>query len=189
MLVYLVFAAVGLGTWTLGQEARQLALWSVLLVGTLLVGAPRTVRLGLSLSELGRGIVFGLVIGLPMALLFPDVLTTTARRFYGAAGPESLLLRLVLVAPVVEGVYFRGFLQPAVGLGLAAVLYGLAGIILYLPVAATFPAVLATIVAVMAVFGLIYGVVALNYSVVASVACQAAAALALWIVPLVVKPM
>ena len=183
-LVYLVFVAIGLGTWGLAQDTRVLALWSVLLLGSLILGAGRgSLRVGYSLPELARGVIFGLVLGLPIALLAPAALAVTAERLFSGARPEALLLRLVLVAPVVEGVYFRGFLQPAVGLGIAALLYGLAGLVLFFPPALGFPAVLVTIAAVLTVFGLIYGVIAERYSVAASIACQAAVALCLWILP------
>lgn len=186
--VFLVFVAVGLGTLSMGQETRQLALWGILLVGSVVLGAQRGVkRLGYSLLEIGRGVVFGLVIGFPLALALPDALATVTTRLYGEARPESLLLRLVLVAPLVEGIYFRGFLQPTTGLGLSAIVYALAGLILYLPVALGFPAVLVAIVVVGAALGLIYGVVAKQYGVASSIACQAASALLLWALPPVLR--
>lgn len=183
VLVYLVFVAVGLGTWSLAQETRSLLLWGILLVGSLVLAAGRANRFKLSLGELGRGLVFGLVIGLPLAVLLPAALTATAERLYGPVRLEQLLLRLVVVAPLVEGVYFRGLLQPSAGLGLAALLYGVAGLILYLPTAAGFPAVLAAIVLITAVFGLLYGVVAERYGLAVSITCHAAAALCLWVLP------
>ena len=182
-LVYLVFVAVGLGTWSLAQETRSLLLWGILLVGSLALAAGRANRFKLSLGELGRGLVFGLAIGLPLALLLPTALTSTAERLYGPIRAEQLLLRLVVVAPVVEGIYFRGLLQPGAGLAPAAVLYGLAGLILYLPSAANFPAVLAAIVLITGVFGLLYGVVAERYGLAVSITCHAAAALCLWVLP------
>ena len=183
ILVYLVFVAIGLGTWSLVQETRSLLLWGILLVGSLVLAAGRANRFKLSLGELGRGLVFGLVIGLPLAFLLPTALTATAERLYGPIRPEQLLLRLALVAPVVEGVYFRGLLQPSAGFGLAAVLYGVAGLIFYLPTAVGFPAVLTAIVLIMAVFGLLYGVVAERYGLAVSITCHAVAAVCLWVLP------
>jgi hypothetical protein len=181
ILVFLVFVAVGLGAWSLAQDLRGLLLWSILLVGSLVLAARRVTRFKLNLGELGRGLVFGLVIGLPLAVLTPEALATTSERLFGLARPEQLLLRQVLVASVVEGIYFRGLLQPTTGIGLAAVLYGVAGLILYLPPAVGFPAVLVAIVVIMAVLGLIYGLIAARYSLLTSITCQATVSLCLWV--------
>lgn len=189
LVVYTIFAAVGLGTWSLSQELRLLALWGVLLIGSLILGgARRSARVSYSMGDIGTGLVFGLVIGLPLAVLFPELLLATARRLFGQARPEQLVLGLALIAPLVEGVYFRGFLQPAAGIPLSAALYGLAAVIYYLPAASSFPVVLLTIAAIMAGLGLIYGAIAARYGLVASVATQAAAALALWILPGLLRP-
>ena len=190
LLVYVVFAAVALGTWSLSQELRLLALWGVLLIGSLLLGSQRgATRISYRLFDIGRGLVFGLVLGLPLAILFPDALLATSRRLFGQANPAQILLGLVVIAPVVEGIYFRGFLQPAAGLALTAALYGLAALILFLPAALGFPAVLLALTVVMAALGLVYGAIAARYGLVASITCQAATAFALWIVPVLLRPM
>lgn len=189
LIVYAIFAAVGLGTWSLSQELRLLAMWGVLLVGSLILGGQRRgTRISYRLFDLGRGLVFGLALGLPLAVLFPEPLLATSRRLFGQVNPAQIILGLVLIAPIVEGIYFRGFLQPAAGVALTAALYGLAALILFLPAATGFPAVLLALTLVMMALGLVYGAIAARYGLVASITCQAATAFALWVVPGLMRP-
>ena len=188
LLLFLVFVAAALATWALDQAVRLLALWGILLAGSILLGQKRLAPLGYSPMELFRGLVFGLAIGLPVAVLGQTALGSTATRLFGNAKPEQLLLLLGLAAPIADGVYFRGFLQPAVGLGVTALLYGLAGLVLYFPPAVGFPLILAIIVLVMAGVGLVYGALAKRYTLTASIACQAAVSVCIWVLPRVLQP-
>ncbi|MFN8473290.1 MAG: hypothetical protein U0822_13965 [Anaerolineae bacterium] len=183
LALFMVFVATALATWTLDQAVRLIILWAILVAGSILLGRKRLTPLGYNPMELFRGLVIGLAIGLPVAVLGQSVLGSTATRLFSNAKPEQLLLLLCLVAPVADGVYFRGFLQPAVGVAITALLYGLAGLVLYFPPAIGFPLILAIIVLVMAAFGLIYGGIAKRYTLTASIACQAAVSVCIWVLP------
>ncbi|MFN8485715.1 MAG: hypothetical protein U0768_21955 [Anaerolineae bacterium] len=183
LLLFMVFVAVALATWTLDQTVRLIALWGLLVAGSLLLGRKRLMPLGYNPMELARGLIIGLAIGLPVAVLGQTVLGATAGRLFGNTKPEQLLLLLGIVAPIADGVYFRGFLQPAVGVAITALLYGLAGLLFFLPPAIGFPLILAILVLVMAGFGVVYGAMARRYTLTASIACQAAVSVCIWVLP------
>ncbi len=189
LALFLVFVAAALASWTLDQAVRLLALWGILLAGSILLGQKRLAPLGYNPVELFRGLVFGLALGLPVALVAQAALGSTATRLFSNARPEQLLLLLGLAAPIAEGVYFRGFLQPAVGIGVTALLYGLAGLVLFFPPAMGFPLVLAIIVLVMAGFGLVYGGLARRYTLTTSIACQAVVSVCICVLPRALQPL
>ncbi len=188
LLLFLVFVAAALASWTMDQVVRLIMLWTILLAGSILLGRKRLTPLGYNPMELFRGLVFGVAIGLPVAIVGQTMLGATAARLFSNAKPELLLLLLGLAAPVADGVYFRGFLQPAVGIPITALLYGLAGLVLYFPPAVGFPLILAIIVVVMAGFGVLYGALAQRYTLTASIACQAAVSVCIWVLPRVLQP-
>ena len=60
---------------------------------------------------------------------------------------------------------------------------GLAGLLFFLPPAIGFPLILAILVLVMAGFGVVYGAMARRYTLTASIACQAAVSVCIWVLP------
>jgi len=184
-LTFLVFAAVGLGTWRIGGEARLLILWLVLLGVCLIYSEEKAIAMQYGLVNLGRGAVVGLVISLPLLLLANDALKTTSARLFPLTSQAALFQSVVLLAAPIEGLYFRGFLQRERGLVGAALLYGLGQGILFLPGLSRFPAVLAAVVVATALLGFIYGYVCQRYGLSASISCHATVNLILLCLPLV----
>jgi membrane protease YdiL (CAAX protease family) len=182
-LAYLVFAAMGLGTYRLGQDGRLVLLWVLLLAASLVYVDRRPLALEYALTKMGQGGAIGLILGLPLVILASETLRATAGRLYPLGNGTLLFQGVVLVAAPVEEAFFRGVLQKEHGFWPAAALYGLAGIVFFLPAVAGFPAVLIATAVGMAVLGIVYGYVALRYGLAASMACHAVVNLTLFVLP------
>jgi membrane protease YdiL (CAAX protease family) len=184
-LAYLVFAAVGVGAYRVGQDGRLALLWVVLLAASLMYADHRPIELQYALARIGRGAAVGLVLSVPLAILVMEPLRATTVRLYPLGNGTAIFQGLVLIAPSIEELFFRGVLQREHGLWAATGLYSLAGMVFFLPSVIGFPAVLAATVAGMAVLGVVYGYVALRYGLAASVACHATVNLVLFVLPAV----
>jgi len=183
-LTFLVFTVVGLGTLRIGVEARLLVLWLLWLGVGLVYADEKAIAMQYGLTNLGRGVVVGLVISLPLLLLAQDALKTTSARLFPWASQAALFQSLVLVAAPIEGLYFRGYLQRERGLVVTALLYGLGQGILFLSGLSSFPAVLAAVVVATALLGFVYGYVCQRYGLSASMSCHATVNLVLLFLPL-----
>ena len=183
-LAYLVFAAVGVGTYRVGQDGRLVLLWVVLLGASLVYADRRSIELQYALAQVGQGAAVGLVLGIPLAILAVEPLRVTMARLYPLGNGTATFQGLVLVAAPIEEMFFRGVLQREHGFWAATGLYGLAGAVFFLPRVASFPAVLVAVVVAMAVLGVVYGYVALRYGLAASVACHATVNLVLFVLPI-----
>lgn len=182
-LAYLAFAAVGVGTYRVGQDGRLALLWIVLLGASLVYADHRTIEFQYTLARMGQGAVLGLILSAPLAILADEPLRATAARLYPLGNGTLKFLALVLIAAPVEEVFFRGVLQREHGFWAATGLYGLAGAVFFLPSVASFPAVLITTVIGMAVLAVLYGYVALRYGLAASIACHATVNVVLFVLP------
>lgn len=183
-LAYLVFAAVGVGTYRVGQDGRLVLLWMVLLGASLIYADQRPIELQYALTRVGQGAAVGLVLSIPLAILAVEPLRATTARLYPVGNGTATFQGVVLIAASVEEVFFRGVLQKEHGFWAATGLYGLAGVIFFLPSIASFPVVLIVTVVGMAVLGVIYGYVALRYGLAASVACHAVVNSVLFVLPI-----
>jgi membrane protease YdiL (CAAX protease family) len=182
-LAYLVFVAVGVGTYRLGQDGRLTLLWVVLLGASLIYADHRPIELGYGRVRVGQGVALGVLFSVPLVALAMDPLRATAARLYPLGRGTTVFQGLVLVAAPVEEAFFRGVLQQERGLWAAMGLYGLAGVIFFLPIMGNFPVVLVAVTVGMAVLGVVYGYVALRYGLVASMACHATVNLVLFVLP------
>ena len=183
-LAYLIFVALGVSTYRLGQDGRLVLLWLVLLAASLVYADSRPIELGYDRLRVGQGLAVGLLLSVPLVALALDPLRATAARLYPLGKNTAVFQGLVLIAAPVEEAFFRGVLQPERGFWVAAGLYALAGVVFFLPVAASFPVVLAAMIVGLALLGVIYGYVALRYSLAASVACHAVVNLVLFVLPI-----
>ena len=182
-LTFLIFAVVGLGTWRIGEEARLLILWLVLLGVCLVYAEEKAIAMQYGLVNLGRGVVVALVISLPLLLLARDALKTISANLFPLTSEAALFQNLVLLSAPIEGLYFRGFLQRERGLVVAALLYGLGQGILFLPGLSSFPAVLFAVVVAAALLGFVYSYVCQRYGLSASMSCHATVNLVLLFLP------
>ncbi len=185
---FLIFAVVGLGTLRIGEEARLLILWLVLLGVGLIYAEEKAIAVQYGLVNLGRGAAVGLVVSLPLLLLAQDALKTTSARLFPWASLAALFQSLILLAAPIEGLYFRGYLQRERGLVVAALLYGLGQGVLFLPGLSGFPVVLAAVVVSAALLGFVYGYVCQRYGLSASMSCHAVVNLVLLFLPLALAP-
>jgi len=187
-LAYLVFAAVGVGVYSLAQDARLVLLWLVLLSASLIYADQRPIELGYDLAKVGQGAAVGLVLSIPLLILAFEPLLATSVRLYPLGSGSTVFLGLVLVAAPVEEVFFRGVLQGEHGFWAAAGLYALAGVVFFLPIAGSFPVVLGAMVVGMAVLAVVYGYVALRYGLAAGIACHVMVNLMLFVLPVILGP-
>ena len=184
-LAFVIFGAVGVGTWRLDQLLRLTLMWLTLLTLTLVYGSGRRIQAAYGFSDLGRGVVAGLLISLPVVLLARDFLYATSQRLFPMNTPLTLFWGLVLIMPVVEALYFRGFLQREKGLLSAVLLYaGTAALYLLPSTVGEYLPILAAFVAAMGLLGFVYAYLYSMYGFAASLACQATVQFVLFILPL-----
>jgi membrane protease YdiL (CAAX protease family) len=180
----LVLAGIGLGTVLLDQGVRLAILWVAMLGLGLAYTSRHPQREELSLADIGRGALIGLVAGAPFAAFLVRPLRVFSERLYATDDALLLFYQTSLVAAVAEELLFRGVLQPAKGLWLAAAAYGAMGVLYFAPHS---PILVTCIVSgAMFVLGAIYGHVRKQYGLYAAVACHAMAAFVLCVVPAIV---
>ena len=173
-LAFAIFTGVGVATWSVRQLVRLTVMWLVLLVFTLVYASGRRLQTSYSYSDLGRGLVAGLLISVPVTLLARDFLLVTSQRLFPTEDILTLVWGLVLLMPAVEAVYFRGYVQGEKGLWPAVLLYAAGGAVYCLPATwADHLPVLAALVVSMGFLGFVYSYVRALHGIVASVACQA----------------
>lgn len=187
-LAYLVFAAVGVGTYGLSQNARLVLLWLVLLAVVLLHIEQHPVRLQYTLAQVGQGAAVGSVLSIPLLLLAFEPLQATAVRLYPLGNDAMLFQGVVLVAVPIEEAFFRRILQREHGFWVTVGLYGLSAAIFFLPIVSNFPIVLLATMVGTAVLGVVYGYVTLRYGLAASLSCHAVVNLGLFVVPTWLAP-
>jgi membrane protease YdiL (CAAX protease family) len=187
----LIFVGVGLGTLALGASSRLVILWITLLVLWLVYRQGSTLKLKYELLELGRGALIGLAISLPLMILafralvaaIPILFVSTSLDAMPGAGGTTILVSLVLLAPIAEELFFRDLFQREQGLWLAAGLYAAAGLILFLPTAGQYPIVLIAVVGSWAILGVIYCAFFERIGFAATLACHVTINLVLLFVP------
>lgn len=187
-LAYLAFAAVGVGTYRVGQDGCLALLWVVLLGASLIYAEHRPVELDYALAHIGQGAAVGLVLSIPLLVLVTEPLRAATGQLYPLGNGTALFQGLVLIAAPVEELFFRGVLQRERGFWAATGLYALAGIVFFLPSVVNFPAVLIATVVGMALLGVVYGYLALGYGLAAGMACHATVNLVLFVLPITLGP-
>lgn len=161
----LVFAAVALGTLTIATSVRLVVLWTTLLVLWFIYQEGRARTLSYEFSQVGRGALIGMAIGLPlMVLALRPLVTAIPILFVSREQPTlvgvssaTVFVSLVLLTPFAEELFFRDLLQREQGLWASVGLYAAAGLLLFLPTAGDYMAVLVAVVGVWSVLGVIYG--------------------------------
>jgi len=180
-LAFLVFAGLGLGMWAVAPPLRLTVLWIVLGTAVLLYAESGGLELDFSLLNLGRGVLLGLIVSLPLLVFLKDYLNAMAFKLYATRDSLALFHRLVFIAAPIEEAFFRGYLQRERGLMPAVGAYALAGLIYWLP-GTPFLALL-IIIGAMAGLGGIYGYVNQRYGLTASIGCSAVVYFVLMVCP------
>jgi hypothetical protein len=132
----LIYLALGLGTWVIGDlETRYTILWTLLIlmgVGLVMVEASKPPS-RIALGNLAWGIVFGFPVGLLLLVFAPQALSATSAMLFPDVSLPALFQMLVLTGPVGETFFFRGVLQERRGIAASIIGAGLGTLILYLP--------------------------------------------------------
>ena len=180
---FIVLVGVGLASLRLTHPLRLTLMWLVELGLVLLYAQTGKLKSSYSLLNLGRGLLVGIVVALPLYLSAPHFFYATASWLYGVKDLQVLLERAVFLVPLLEGLYFRGAVQRERGLLTGAVLYGLAQGLIVMSAGGAFPLVVLALVLGMIVAGLLYGYLNQRYGLTASIAGHVTVSLVLFVLP------
>lgn len=191
----LIFAGVGLGT--LGMEAspRLAVLWVSLLVLWILYREGQSLKLRYQYTEIGRGVLAGLAVGVPLLLLslrplataIPILFVGTQQTALEQGIGTTVFLTVVLLAPLAEELFFRDILQRELGLWVTMALYAAAGLVLFLPTAGQYPVVLLSVVGVWSVLGAMYAFFYERFGLAATMAAHTIVNLLLLYIPAILS--
>lgn len=171
----------------LPAEARYTILWTLLIgIGaalTLINVSPKPDQMDSSHLVWGLGI--GFIIGLPLFITVRDGLAPTSGALFPEFTVPSLFQSLVIVGPLGETIFFRGFLQEKRGIVISIIGAAVHNVLIFLPV--TFGGE-STVLAVAGIFFLsvlagVYSYVRMQYGLTAAFVCQATANLMLLFLP------
>jgi membrane protease YdiL (CAAX protease family) len=160
----LIFAGVGVGTLGMKASPRLAVLWVSLLILWILHREGQALKLKYEYVEIGRGLLAGLAVGVPLLLLSLRSLATAIPILFVGAQQTSLergigttvFLTVVLLAPLAEELFFRDILQREQGLWVTIALYAAAGLVLFIPTTGQSLVVLLSVVGVWSVLGTMY---------------------------------
>ena len=164
-LVWGVMAGFGVLAWLLGNGGR---IWTE---------TP---------ENLGWGIIFGLILGVPFVIFGGSTLQQTAQRIFIGMKPGETLAFLIFVMPTAETLFFRGVLQETRRFLIVGVLGTIWSILVFFPMidAGRYPAVAIIIGTALLVMNLMYGYVRQRNGLAAAWLCQIVANLILLFLPL-----
>ena len=186
LVAFLVYAGLAVATFTVDTESRQVILWCGLLALNLIYTHKLRIELTHPFSALGRGAAAGLIISLPVLLLFQPELTVVSAQLLSPQTQPALFLSMVLVAPFVEEIFFRGLLQRQHGLIAGSLSYGAFLVLFFLPGLVDFAAVGLAVASAGTLLGLVYGYVNERYGLTAGMACHAVVNLMIFFLPVIV---
>ena len=171
-LALLIYIGLAIATLKIDREARQVVLWCALLGLSLAYSHRVPFTLSRPFVALGRGVAVGLVISLPVLFLAQSSLAAISGRLLPPMTGPAAFQSLVLLAPLAEGLFFRGLLQKQHGLVAQAITYGLFHVFFFLPTLGESALIIVPLAAVGVVLGFLYGYVSDHYGLAASVACH-----------------
>jgi membrane protease YdiL (CAAX protease family) len=167
----------------------------------------QSIRLRYEFAEIGRGAGIGSAIGLPLLILaYRPLMTAVPLLYVGVSAPfgavlptETLIVNepdvlgalmfvsLVLLAPLAEGLFFRGILHRDLGFFAGAGCCAIANVILFLPSVGSFWAVLLAVCGATTVLGIVYGFLYEQYGLSTSIVCHVAVNLILLFIPVILR--
>lgn len=179
--LYLILAAVGIGTALLEQSTRLAIVWTVMvLIGLAYQGYSR-IDWRFSLLEIGRGVLVGLVIGVPLLAFLSGQLQAFTERIYGTHDTVLLFYQVCFIAAPAEELFFRGIVQTRKGISISVGLYAVMALIYFVPEAPLVGCLISFVS--MGVLGYLYGYVNERYGLSAAVACHVTIAFLLQVTP------
>lgn len=164
-LVWTVMAGFGVLAWLLGNSGR---IWTE---------TP---------ENLGWGVIFGLILGVPFLIFGGNTLQQTAQRIFTGMKPGESLAFLIFVIPTAETLFFRGVLQETRRFLFVGILGTIWSILVFFPMidAPRYPAVALIIGTALLVMNLMYSYVRQRNGLAAAWLCQIVANLVLLFLPL-----
>jgi len=168
--LFMILAALGLGTLMLEQPARLALLWTALAVFGVFYRSGQKVEMSFSLPSVGRGLLLGLVIAVPLLAFLSGPLRSFNETLYGTSDVVYLFYQVCFVSAPVEEFFFRGILQQSKGLSVSTGLYGLTLLLFFLPHTPILVALLVFLA--LGILGLAYGYVAEKHGLSAAIACR-----------------
>jgi membrane protease YdiL (CAAX protease family) len=189
----LVYLALGLGTWVIGDlESRYTILWVTLIAigGSLMLIESGQPRGRFELGNVIWGIIFGFLIGLPLLVFAPQGLATTSILLFPSVSLPALFQMMTITGPLGETLFFRGNLQERHGIAASIIGAGLGTLILFLPVGMGTSSLLAIggISLFMTLLAGIYSYIRERHGLAASYACQVTINLMLFFLPRLLAP-
>jgi len=164
-LIWTVMAGFGVLAWLLGNSGR---IW---------MDTP---------ENLGWGVIFGLILGVPFLLFGGNTLQQTAQRIFTGMKPGETLAFLIFVMPTAETLFFRGVLQETRRFLFVGILGTIWSMLVFFPMidAPRYPAVAVIIGSALLVMNLMYSYVRQRNGLAAAWLCQIVASLVLLFLPL-----
>lgn len=164
-LVFTVMGGFGVLAWLLGNSGR---IWTE---------TP---------ENLGWGVIFGLILGVPFLIFGSTTLQQTAQRIFTGMRPGEALAFLIFVIPTAETLFFRGVLQETRRFLLVGTLSAVWSMVVFFPMidAPRYPAVALIIGTALVVMNLMYSYVRQRNGLAAAWLCQIVANIVLLFLPL-----
>ncbi|NLS76025.1 MAG: CPBP family intramembrane metalloprotease [Chloroflexi bacterium] len=183
----LLLVAIGVGTWKLEQPLRQTVLWLALLLAALVYVEARPVRASFSWTNVGWGVLIGVVASVPFMAFGWSRLPEFVATILGTSDGLLLFYQLVLVAAPLEELYFRGFVQRELGLPISIALYALVALVFFLPVPGLRIGDLALVVGLYAIIGLVQSYVYRRLGLSAAIASRVTINLLALVLPVAIS--
>ncbi len=164
-IIWMVMAGFGVLAWLLGNSAR---IWTE---------TP---------ENLGWGVIFGLLIGVPFLVIGGSLLRETSQRLFPDMNPGEVLAFLVFVIPLAETLFFRGVLQEQRPFWQVGILSSVWSILVFFPMLdiRKFPAVAVLIGTALVMVNIMYSYVRSRNGLAAAWLCQIIVNLILLMLPL-----
>jgi hypothetical protein len=165
-LLWMVIAGFGVLSWLLGNSGR---IWTE---------TP---------ENLGWGVVFGMIISVPLLIVGGSTLKQTDQRLFLGMSIGELLAFLVFVMPLAETLFFRGVMQETRAFWIVGLLSSLWSILLFFPVleVGRYPAVAVVIGTALVMMNMMFSYVRQRNGLAAAWVCQIVVNLVLLFIPFI----
>ena len=189
---YLIAVALSIGLMPLipdNTDMRYIIIWGVMAgFGVLAWLLGNMARIGQETPEnLVWGVIFGLIIGVPMLMVGGETLRETDHRLFVNMRPGEVLAFLVFVMPLAETLFFRGLLQESRPFALVGILASVWSAFVFFPLldVGRYPAVGVVIGTALVLMNLMYGYVRRRNGLAAAWLCQIVANVVLLFLPFI----
>ncbi len=179
--LFLIFVGIGLGTILIEQKVRLAALWSTMILLSVLYRGRLNVDMDFAPASVSRGALLGLVISMPILAFLISQLRVFTERLYATNDVVMLFYPVCFVAAPAEEYFFRGIIQSRYGSSVSTTLYAGTALLYFLP-HAPLPVSFIVFVA-MGTLGIVYGFVRERHGLSAAIACHVVVGLVLQVIP------